>query len=136
MLAAFAEAARVLEREDYREEEAYWSEIGALLPSDGKIIGLTQGYGYNLMYYGWRKVVLWPPQGEFKLAELRGSPKEFDEYFSKRIQDKSYFLVTSFNQFDDQPVLQETLSERFPIYAEGPGYLIFDLAQPSESTSP
>ena len=59
--------------EDHRNERAYWEEIGALLPSDGKIIGLTQDYGYRLMYYGWRKIILWPPRGEFKLAKLRGN---------------------------------------------------------------
>ncbi len=122
--------------EDYRHEEAYWSEIGELLPADGKIIGLTQGYGYNLMYYGWRKIAPWPPRGEFKLAELRGSPKEFDDYFNKRIGDMHYFLVTSFNQFNDQPVLKDTLYERYPVYAEGPGYLIFDLTQPYDSDNP
>jgi len=124
--------------EDNRHERAYWSEIGEQLPSDGKILALTQDYGYRLMYYGWRKVILWPPRGEIKLAKLRGSEKEFNEYFNKRIEEKNYFLITAFKQFNDQPVLQETLYERYPIYAEGPGYLIFDLTQPLEkpSTSP
>lgn len=122
--------------EDNRHERAYWAEIGELLPSDGKILALTQDYGYRLMYYGWRKVNIWPPRGEIKLAKLRGSEKEFDEYFSKRIEGKNYFLITSFNQFNDQPVLKETLNDRYPIYAEAPGYLIFDLTQPYDSLSP
>lgn len=122
--------------QDYRHERTYWEEIGSLLPSDGKIIGLTQDYGYRLMYYGWRKVILWPPRGEFKLAKLRGNEKEFDDYFNKRIEGKSYFLITAFNQFKDQPVLKETLYERFPVYAEGPGYLIFDLTKPLEEENP
>jgi len=122
--------------EDNRHERAYWSEIGDHLPSDGKIIGLTQDYGYRLMYYGWRKVILWPPRGEIKLAKLRGNEKEFDEYFNNRIEGKDYFLVTAFKQFNDQPVLQETLYERYPVYAEGPGYLIFDLAQPLNTSDP
>lgn len=116
--------------EDYRHERAYWAEIGGLLPEDGKILALTQDYGYRLMYYGWRKVNLWPPRGEIELAKLRGSEKEFDEYFSKKVEGKKYFLITSFNQFDDQPVLKETLFDRYPILAESPGYLIFDLTQP------
>jgi hypothetical protein len=117
-------------RDDYRHEPAYWAEIGSFLPDDGKILALTQDYGYRIMYYGWRKVVMWPTRGEKRLAELRGKEKEFDDYFQKRIEDKKYFLITAFNQFDDQPVLKETLHERYPIYAQGPGYLIFDLQHP------
>jgi hypothetical protein len=122
--------------EDYHSERQYWEEIGSLLPSNGKIVGLTQDYGYRLMYYGWHKVKLWPSTGEIKLAKLRGSEKEFDTYFSKRIKDASYFLVTSFKQFNNQPVLKETLYEKYPVYAEGPGYLIFDLSQPKEQSNP
>ena len=122
--------------EDNRHERAYWSEIGEQLPSDGKIIGLTQDYGYRLMYYGWRKVILWPPRGEIKLAKLRGNEKEFDAYFNNRIDGKDYFLVTAFKQFNDQPTLQETLYERYPIYSEGPGFIIFDLSQPLNTSNP
>jgi len=89
-----------------------------------------------LMYYGWRKVTIWPPRGEIQLAKLRGSEKEFDEYFAKRIDGKNYFLITSFNQFEDQPVLKETLYARYPVFAEGPGYLIFDLTRPYSQDTP
>jgi hypothetical protein len=61
---------------------------------------------------------------------LRGSEKEFDDLFQKRIEGKRYFLITSFNQFEDQPDLKAMLSEHYPLLAQGPGYLIFDLAQP------
>jgi hypothetical protein len=116
---------------DYRNEPAYWQEIASYLPEDGKIIALTQDYGYRLMYYGWRKVVLWPNRGEIKLNVLRGSEKEFREYFVKRIDGKSYFLITAFGQLEDQPALKETLYENFPIQAQGDGYLIFDLLHPT-----
>lgn len=112
---------------DYRGEPAYWQEIAAMLPQDGKIIALTQDYGYRLMYYGWRKVTLWPNRGEYKVMQLRGSDKEFQEFFAKRTEGKSYFLITAFNQFNDQPNLQEILSSNFPVWAQGPGYLIYDL---------
>lgn len=122
--------------DDYRNEPKYWQEIGELLPSDGKIIGLTQDYGYRLMYYGWRKVTLWPPTGESNLAKLRGKEKEFDEFFNKKIDGKKYFLITAFNQYDKQPTLKETLEARFPIYAQGSGYLIFDLTNPLNKSNP
>jgi 4-amino-4-deoxy-L-arabinose transferase-like glycosyltransferase len=116
--------------QDYRNEPAYWQQITSYLPGDGKIIALTQDYGYRLMYYGWRKVVLWPNRGEIKLSILRGSNKEFEDFFKKRIEGKSYFLITAFGQYQDQPALQQMLSDNFPILAQGSGYLIFDLQHP------
>jgi 4-amino-4-deoxy-L-arabinose transferase-like glycosyltransferase len=119
--------------QDYRDEPAYWQEIASHLPADGKIIALTQDYGYRLMYYGWRKVTLWPNRGEIRLNNLRGSSKEFDQFFAKRTQDKSYFLITAFRQYEDQPALQQTLSQRYPILVQTPGYIIFDLTRPLQA---
>jgi 4-amino-4-deoxy-L-arabinose transferase-like glycosyltransferase len=116
--------------DDYRNEPPYWSEITSYLPSEGKIIALTQDYGYRLMYYGWRKVTLWPNRGEQKLMNLRGSEKEFEQFFAKRTEDKSYFLITAFSQFNDQPALQKYLAENYPVLVEGDGYLIYDLREP------
>jgi 4-amino-4-deoxy-L-arabinose transferase-like glycosyltransferase len=116
--------------QDYRNEPAYWEQIASYLPANGKILALTQDYGYRLMYYGWRKVVLWPNRGEIKLSILRGSNKEFEEFFKKRIDGKSYFLITAFGQYEDQPALKQMLADNFPILAQGSGYLIFDLVHP------
>lgn len=122
-------ALTTLDSRDFRNEPAYWQTITSHLPDDGKIIALTQDYGFRLMYYGWRKVTLWPNRGEIKLNNLRGSSKEFDEFFAKRTSDKSFFLITAFRQYEDQPVLQKTLTENYAVAAEGPGYLIFDLTR-------
>jgi hypothetical protein len=118
-------------RDDYRHEPAYWKEVGDLLPTDGKILALTQDYGYRLMYFGWRKVILWPTRGELNLSELRdGGDKELETFFAKKSEGTDYFLITSFNQFNDQPELKKYLNQRFPVHAEGGGYLIYDLAHP------
>lgn len=114
-------------QENYRNEPAYWQEIASYLPDDGKIVALTQDYGYRLMYYGWRKVRLWPTRGERTLSSLRGSEKEFEQYFSNRTDGRKYFLITSFNQFNSQQDLKNFLSDNYPVHAEGSGYLIFDL---------
>jgi hypothetical protein len=115
--------------QNYRNEPLYWQEIASYLPEDGKIIALTQDYGYRLMYYGWRKVILWPNQGEKNLSKLRNSEKDPYEYFGKKTDGVRYFLVTSFNQFEKQPTLQEILYENYPLIAENTGFLIFDLKQ-------
>ncbi|MBN1537144.1 MAG: glycosyltransferase family 39 protein [Anaerolineales bacterium] len=123
-------AIATLKADDYRKEPAYWHGIGELLPVDGKIIALTQDYGYRLMYYGWRKVDLWQTSSEQDLAELRGREKEFSTRFSNKIEGKDYFLVTAMGQWKNQPTLQKTLTNNYPLIAEGDGYLLFDLAHP------
>jgi hypothetical protein len=117
-------------REDNRGEPAYWQEIASFLPTDGKIIALTQDYGFRLEYYGWRKVSLWPTRGERTLSSLRGSVKEFENYFGKRTEGKNYFLITAFGQLRDQPDLQQMLTDHYTLIAQGDGYLIYDLEQP------
>ena len=126
----------VFKIEDHRNEPAYWQKIGSLLPTDGKILALTQDYGYRLLYYGWRSVTLWRTSGEQELAELRGWEKEFSDSFSNKIEGTDYFLITAFNQFNSQPQLKETLYNKYPVYAEGNGYLIFDLAHPLTPGNP
>ena len=117
-------------RDDYRHEPEYWQKIGNQLPTDGKILALTQDYGYRIMYYGWRKVILWPNRGEIALSELRGDSKEFENYFNRRSEGMNYFLITAFRQLNEQADLKAHLEENYPVYAEGSGYLIYDLAHP------
>jgi hypothetical protein len=119
-----------MRRDENRHEPAYWQEIASYLPNDGKIIALTQDYGYRLMYYGWRKVTLWPIRGEQALAAMRGKEREFESYFNKRIENRSYFLITAFGQYSDQPDLQAWLEGHYPVFAQGGGYLIYDLTHP------
>ncbi len=113
--------------EDFRNAPAFWSEIGSQLPTDGKVVGLTQDYGFPLAYYGWRKVTLWPIVGERQLDNLRGKGKTFEEYFLKNTKDKRYFLITAFNQLDRQPDLQGHLEQNYPIFAQDENFIIYNL---------
>lgn len=124
-----------LKSADYRSEPEHWQQIAALLPGDGGIIALTQEYGYPLVYYGWRKVALWPNRGERNLSSLRDTNAEkaqqaFADFFAKRTEGRSYFLITAFNQLNDQPDLKQFLQDNYPVLAEGNGYLIYDLRSP------
>jgi hypothetical protein len=116
-----------LKEEDFRNAPAFWSEIGSQLPTDGKVVALTQDYGFPLAYYGWRKVTLWPIVGERQLDNLRGKGKTFEEYFRKNTKDKRYFLITAFNQLDRQPDLQEHLEQNYPIFAQDENFIIYNL---------
>jgi 4-amino-4-deoxy-L-arabinose transferase-like glycosyltransferase len=116
-----------LSDENFRDAPAYWAEIGEQLPTDGKVVALTQDYGFPLAYYGWRKVTLWPIAGERQLDILRGKGKTFEEYFLKNTKDKSYFLITAFNQLDRQPDLKMHLEQNYPVLAQDENYVIYNL---------
>ena len=124
------ESINTLRDEDFRGEPAYWQSVAAQLPTDGKIIALTQDYGFKLQFYGWRKVDLWPIRGELALAQMRGKGKDFEADFTRRIENRDYFVVTAFGQFNNQPELKQILNEKYPLLAQGDGYLIYDLANP------
>jgi hypothetical protein len=122
---------------DYRREPGYWEQLGSLLPDDGKIVALTQDYGYRMLFYGWRRVSLWPSQAELNLSKLRdkGEEKAFETFFSNRTEGKDYFLVTSLNQLESQPNLQQWLQKHFPLMKQGDGFLLYDLKHPLASPS-
>ncbi|MDH5506476.1 MAG: glycosyltransferase family 39 protein [Anaerolineae bacterium] len=121
----------ILLGKDYRADAAYWQQVGGAIPRNGKIIALTQQYGHLLTYYGWKKVNLWPNTAEQKLAELRGAAeKEAQDYFDERVAGQDYFLVTAFKQLNEQPNLSEILYSQYAVYAEGSGYILFDLNAP------
>ncbi|GAB4523950.1 MAG: hypothetical protein Fur0018_07120 [Anaerolineales bacterium] len=113
--------------EDFRAEPAYWQEVAAAIPENGAIVALTQDYGYRLMYFGERKVKLWPSVGEQNLATLRGKSTDFAERFQRFTVGQDYFVVTAMGQWKWQPELQQYLTETYSLIAEGDGYLIFDL---------
>ncbi|MQC27229.1 MAG: phospholipid carrier-dependent glycosyltransferase [Chloroflexi bacterium] len=113
---------------DYQHEADYWAAVGDALPEDGKIIGLVQQYGHPLTYYGWRNVALWPVTGDLRLAELRGNNSEtFETIFAERTEGMDYFLVTTFNQLEQQAQLNAMLYGRYPILIDGGSYIVFDL---------
>lgn len=114
--------------EDFRSEAQYWQALGNQLPKNANVIALTQHYGHPLAYFGWRRVDLWPVTQQLRVAELRGTIKDFDSLFKARTKNNDYFLVTSANQLDQQKLLKETLSD-YPVYKKGGGFTIYDLRE-------
>jgi hypothetical protein len=114
----------VLVAEDFHHEPEFWKQVGDAIPADAKVIGLTQDYGYRLMYFGWRKVALWPYSTE--LAEVRNGEVDFTDRFDELTAGMDYFLVTSFGQLDKQSSLKKLL-DVYPIAIQGDGYVLYDL---------
>ena len=117
-------ARSVLLAEDFRHEPAYWQMVGEAIPANAKVIALTQDYGYRVMYYGWRRVDLWPQSSG--LMEIRGNVINVEKTFAERALGKDYFLVTTFSQLDKQPDLKKIL-DGYPIAAQGDGFVLYDL---------
>jgi 4-amino-4-deoxy-L-arabinose transferase-like glycosyltransferase len=117
-------ARSVLVAEDYRYEPKVWENITAAVPVDVNVIALTQDYGYRLMYFGWRKVSLWPLNTE--LAQLKNENRDTAARFHDITAGNDYFLVTAFGQWNQQPELKKILSE-YPIVSEGNGYILYDI---------
>lgn len=117
-------ARSILIAEDFRHEPAFWKEVGQAIPQDADVIGLTQDYGFRLMYWGWRKVSLWPLSTD--LSDVQGGNKEAASNFADLTEGREYFLVTSFGQLEKQPGLEEIL-DQYPVAAQGDGYRLYDL---------
>ncbi|HUI88917.1 MAG TPA: hypothetical protein VLX61_09340, partial [Anaerolineales bacterium] len=117
----------VAQAADYNREPAYWENIAEAIPANANLIGLTQDYGYRLMYYGWRKIVLWPYVNG--LTEVKGSSVNAQAKFSELVTGRDYFLVTASNQLDAQPGLKNIL-DGYAIAAQGDGFVLYDLHKP------
>jgi hypothetical protein len=111
---------------DYRPQVAMWAEIHSLT-ADYNIGGLTQDYGARMAYWGWQNLTSWPSYGDLLYGRERGSAeKDFEEQWNELMPKKELFLVTDFKDLDLQPFLKAKLST-YPIFAEGEGYIIYDL---------
>jgi 4-amino-4-deoxy-L-arabinose transferase-like glycosyltransferase len=129
-------ARSIMYGKNYRNETIGWLKVGQALPKEGNLVGLTHEMGYRIAYYGWRHVTPWldTTADEQALSSKADPQAEFVTRFENATIGQDYFVVTLFNDFNAQPMLKTYLYDHYPIYAEGDGYLIFDLTQPRGST--
>ena len=123
----------VLYANNYENEPAAWQKIGEAIPADKTFVALTADYGMRLRYYGWRTMSAgWPTSSDERLFTLagKGGIDDYESYFNHFIAGKDLFVILAFNELDNQPQLKELLSSRYAVFAEGDGYLIYDLKHP------
>ncbi len=120
-------ARSVLIAEDFSHAPAQWVSIGQAIPPNAAVIALTQDYGFDLMYWGWRKVDLWPLATD--LASVRNSNRDLAARFGDITAGKDLFLVTAFGQLDNQPDLKKIL-DGYTVASQGDGYVLYDLHRP------
>jgi 4-amino-4-deoxy-L-arabinose transferase-like glycosyltransferase len=115
---------------DYRPTQAYWVGISRTLGQQASIIALTDDYGSGLEYWGWQNAAAWPPSDQLNYRDVRGGKYDLDTMFAERTKGKDFFLVSDLVDFERQPDLKRRLYENYPVFSEGDGYVIFDLAHP------
>jgi hypothetical protein len=105
-----------------------WAQITEEIKGKS-VVGLIQDYGARLEYWGWTNIAIWPYTGDLAAMDLRSGKFSFDKYFASYSSKKEFFLVTDFDELNNQPQLKARL-QGFPVYMEGDGYKIFDLRKP------
>ena len=113
---------------DYRPKAEMWAEIGELI-DDKSVLALTENYGSQLEYWGWRTVPIWPYTGDPVYARIREDDSYFEKLFTDYSSRKDFFLVTDLDEFSRQVKLRERLND-YPVFMEGDGFLIFSLREP------
>jgi hypothetical protein len=119
-------ARSALVAENFNDAPGYWKSVGAAIPAGSEVIGLTQDYGYDLMYWGWRKVDLWPLDTD--LSSVKNGSKDPAAQFVELTGGEDYFLVTAFGQLDHQPNLKKIL-QGYPVAVQGDGFVLYDLGK-------
>lgn len=128
LLAALWTSRAALKSTDYRPQAVFWNHIGETVRGY-RLVALTQDYGLPLAYWGWTGAANWPDSSDLEYHALRGGGQTFEKLFDRLTKNKDLFLVTDLADLKRQPALQERLSH-FAIFAEGEGYIIYDLQTP------
>ncbi|MBV6395874.1 MAG: hypothetical protein HFACDABA_01461 [Anaerolineales bacterium] len=128
LLAPLWTARAALKSVDYRPQAAFWNHIGETVRGH-RVVALAEDYAMPFVYWGWTATTNWPDSSDIEYHALRGGGQTFEKYFDRLTKNKDLFLVTDLADLKRQPDLQARLSG-FAIFAQGDGYLIYDLANP------
>ena len=116
-----------LVRNDWRPDAEFWAGLGEKLGQNGPVLTIAQDYGYRLAYWGWQQVDSWYDSGDLDLRALDGRQINLMQHFQEQSSGKRFLVVTQPDKLDQQPEIKDFVYKTYPIFAEGKGYLIFDL---------
>ncbi len=118
-------------REDWRPDVLFWQALSAKMgPDSGKVLTISQDYGYRLAYWGWQDVDAWYTAGDLELRALDGREINTSQRFEDRVLGKKFLVITQIKNFDSATNIKTYVTQHFPIFAQGRGYIIYDLAHP------
>jgi 4-amino-4-deoxy-L-arabinose transferase-like glycosyltransferase len=117
-------------RDDWRPDAEFWTTLGEKLGQNGPVLAIAQDYGYRLAYWGWQDVYSWYDSGDLDIRILDGRRFDLAQRFQDLTSNKRFLVVTQLNRFEQQPDIKDFVYKTYPIFAEGKGYVVFDLAHP------
>lgn len=117
----------LLKQNNFTPEVKFWESLGDDLRGE-PVIGLTQDYGYRMAYYGWNSIENWSSSGDLALRDLAGKQKDISVLIENQTKGKKYFLVTWFDDYKRQTVLQSFLAKY--VRTESDGYALYHLLEP------
>ncbi len=132
LLAVSYDVRRTLRRVDYRPLAGAYAALGeqiAALGGRDAVVALTDDYGYSLAYWAWLNADTWPSLGDLSYyAMLRSDqPQSFAQLFESLAAGNSFFVVSDFEELARQPELAAYLAANFPVFAQTPGFMVYDL---------
>ena len=113
---------------NYRDDTAYYQDLGKLIGHEKSIIEVSGDYGYRLSYWGWVTGAYWPSIMDTDLRTLAGqTAPAFLSEFTQRTAGMDEFVITSLDELNRQPQLRDYLAAHYPVITQGDGYLIYNL---------
>lgn len=115
--------------EDHRVVRQHWQNIAGLFDDypQEKVIALTGDYGLSLSFYGEMRTTNWLRGGDLVYRNLDDGREYSFEDLWQRTEGHRFFLVTAGNEFERQSELKEHLNSNYTVYAEGNGYIVYDI---------
>lgn len=121
------EARTALKRYDGHKQARAWEEIGERLGPGAQVAALVPDYGSGLKYWAWINPSIWPTVADIAWRAGIGQQADFSTRFEEQVAGKDYFVVTLFDDLDQQPDLKALLYDRYHLMWESADYLVFDL---------
>lgn len=117
-------------RDDWRPDAQFWADLGEKLGQNGPVLTISQDYGYRLAYWGWQDVNSWYDTGDLDVRALDGRQINLLQRFQEQAAGKHFLVVTQSGKLDQQSEIKDYIYKTYPVFAEGQGYIIFDLTRP------
>lgn len=121
-------------------------EIGEFVGHSTNTVFLTPYFGRVLAYHGEFAGLPWPTSNSLYARSVRGEriPNIKDDFTSEHITllyqgrfikyTPDFFIITAFDEFDNQPDLKEYLFANYPVLVRSENYLVFDMRRISDDS--
>lgn len=116
-----------IKRSDALAQAAVWQAVGRALPPGASAAALVDDYGAGLEYYAWIMPTIWPTAADQRFQQSAGQPYDGAAEFARIAAQKDFFIAALPGELANQPALTHLLVDRYPILAQGPGYILYDL---------